>query len=139
VPVQAAVGDVIQLHGYDLLPAPGGPILRTYWEPTQSPLDPLDFFVRLINPAGERLAQWDGAPLEGLVPTAVWQTGRLYIDRRTLRLPDNLQPGAYTIQVGLYDPASGVRRSFTPTVDGNESGDGSTIPDALVIPFVVPE
>ncbi|MBI3959136.1 MAG: hypothetical protein HY328_10025, partial [Chloroflexi bacterium] len=32
VPVQTAVGDSIRLHGYDLLPAPGGPILRTYWE-----------------------------------------------------------------------------------------------------------
>ncbi len=135
VSAEAALGDAIRLHGYDLLAAPGGPILRTYWEVTQPSPAERYIFVHLFNQAGERLAQWDGLPLDGIVPTSVWQTDHLYIDRRTLWLPENLRPGNYTIQIGLYDPANGIRLAFTPSPQTAEQFTA----DALVIPFVVPE
>jgi hypothetical protein len=127
--------DELRLHGYDLLPAPGGPILRTYWEATQTPSKELHFFVHLFNGAGERLAQWDGAPLDNMVPTFAWRAGNRYIDRRPLWLPDNLPSGDYTIHVGIYDPATGARLAFAP-MPGYES---HFVADALVIPFVVPK
>ena len=135
VKAPARVGEGVRLNGYDLLASPGGPLLRTYWEVAEAPSADLRFFVHLLTPGGERLAQWDGPPLEGIVPTSVWQSGHLYIDRRVLWLPENLASGNYTIQVGLYDPASGARLAFTPSPQTTEQFTA----DALVIPFVVPK
>ncbi|MBX3052186.1 MAG: hypothetical protein KF753_11960 [Caldilineaceae bacterium] len=135
----ATVGDGLALQGYDLLPAPGGPILRTYWTSTGwtttgAAGTDYSFFIHLLDAAGNRLAQWDGAPLAGIAPIPTWQAGKRYIDRRTLTLPQDLLPGPYTIQIGLYDPASGARLAFAPA-PGVEA---AFTPDALVIPFVVP-
>ncbi|MCL4831669.1 MAG: hypothetical protein KJZ86_04480 [Caldilineaceae bacterium] len=135
VPAPARVGEHLQLQGYDLLPAAGGPILRTFWESGGPLASGLTLFVHLLSPSGERLAQWDGPPLEGITPTEGWRAGALYIDRRQLWLPDGLSAGQYTIHVGLYDPATGVRLSFAPA----ETADTRFGPDALIIPFVVPE
>ena len=137
--VAAQVGDDLLVLGYDLLPAPGGPILRTYWEAKATPAQELSFFVHLLSPTGERLAQWDGPPLDGLVATRRWLAGRLYIDRRPLPLPQGLAPGLYTIHVGLYDPTGGVRLPFAARETPPSAVAPLVAPDGLCIPFVVPE
>ncbi|RME53146.1 MAG: hypothetical protein D6790_17950 [Caldilineae bacterium] len=131
----ARFGEELTLQGYDLLAAPGGPILRLFWAPTRTPAADYTLFVHLYAPDGTRIAQYDGPPLAGLVPTSGWQPEGLYIDRRVLPLPGDLTGGTYTFQVGLYRADTGERLPIfpEPQVAGHFSG------DALLVPLVIPE
>jgi hypothetical protein len=61
------------------------------------------------------LANNDRAPLNGYAPagrTTTWQVGDPVHDERTLRLPVDLQPGRYTVLLGVYplgNPAASAR------------------------------
>ncbi len=76
-------------------------------------LDTLDedyaVFVHLGLPDAPPLAQSDGAPRNGLSPTAAWAAGRQVLDRRALVLPDDIPPGRYVVTAGLYRMADGSR------------------------------
>ena len=101
----------LRLQGYDLLPDPGGPILRLYWQVIRRPAADWTIFVHLIGPDGRMLTAFDHLPLDGLCPTSQWPAGALLIDRSKLVLPADLPAGAYQLEVGLYEPASGQRAS----------------------------
>ncbi len=125
----------LRLQGYDLLPDPDGPILRLYWEVLETPPEDLVTFVHLLDGQGRRVAQCDGPPLEGLLPTSRWAAGSLLIDRRQLPLPDGLAGGAYRLLVGLYDPATVRRLPVEPEAGAAEYFSAD---DALVISFEIP-
>ena len=57
-------------------------------------------YIHLHDAQGERIAQFDGPPLDGLQSTGQWHTNALYIDRRQLNLPAGLAPGTYLLRVG---------------------------------------
>ena len=69
-------------------------------------------YIHLHSPQGERITQFDGPALAGLLPTSEWQADALYIDRRQLNLPTGLEPGEYLLRVGLYNFVSGERLPF---------------------------
>jgi hypothetical protein len=124
----------LRLQGYDLLPEPGGPVLRLYWEVLETPTTDQVTFVHLLDEQGERVAQFDGPPLEGLLPTSQWPAGSLLVDRRKLELPEGLKAGDYRFLAGLYEQDTGKRWSIQP-----EAGaEGHFADDALIIPFYVP-
>ena len=52
----------------------------------------------------------------GGYPTGAWRAGDRMADRVTLRLPDDLEPGVYTVWLGVYYWQTGER--LTPRVDG---------------------
>ena len=62
------------------------------------------------------VAQSDGPPAGGLLPTYAWDPGEIVADPHNLWLPDRLAPGDYTLIAGLYTQP-GVVRLRTPTGD----------------------
>ena len=56
----------------------------------------------------KRQAQSDGPPAAGLAPLELWRPGDGLRDERRLDL-SALSPGEYTVAVGVYNPADGVR------------------------------
>ena len=132
----AETDDGLRLQGYDLLPAPGAPTLRLFWETGEGVASDWITYIHLHSPQGERIAQFDGPALAGLQPTSQWQTDSLYIDRRQLVLPAGLEPGDYLLRIGLYNFESGERMPFRPDFG---DGQGKFEDGQLLVPLIVPE
>jgi len=124
-PLQANLGNQLELSGYDLSPdevQAGQPLAVTLYWRALAPMT-LDYtvFVHLIGPDGQRAAQHDGEPWwEVGVPTSTWQPGEVVRDRHALNLPAGLAPGTYRLQVGVYYWQTQQR---LPVVAGAAAGD----------------
>lgn len=116
-PIQATFGDLAQLAGYTLAPvAPqAGEALTValYWRPLVEQDRSYTVFVHLVDAAGRIVAQHDGIPANGDLPTNIWLAGEVIADPHTLWLPPDLPAGQYALRVGLYDPATGQRLPVT--------------------------
>ena len=115
----ADTDDGLHLQGYDLFDEPGGHSLRLFWETGEGVASDWITYIHMTDPQGELVAQFDGAPLAGLLPTSQWKSNSLYIDRRKLEVPSNLAPGDYLLRIGLYSFESGERLPFQPE-DGEQ-------------------
>ncbi|MCS7056017.1 MAG: protein kinase [Thermoflexales bacterium] len=73
----------------------------------------------------DRAPQHNGLP----APTSAWSSGTLVEDTYTLRIPDNLLPGAYPLAVGMYD-SDGRLRVVNP-------GNASAINDLIFLYSIV--
>jgi hypothetical protein len=98
------------------------------WQALQQPLDSYKAFVHLIR-SDEQLAAPPAdfyTPLGGAFPTSLWVPkwieGQRVSDPYTLKLPADLPPGDYRIQVGLYGLTS-TRRVYVIGHDANLAGD----------------
>ena len=67
-------------------------------------------FVHLVGPDGQIHGQVDRFPQGGRHPTDHWLPGEVVEDRYRVLLPTDAPTGAYTILVGLYDPADPLAR-----------------------------
>ena len=130
----AGTDDGIRLQGFSFRPAAGTPILRLFWQTEDSISKDWITYVHMHDAGGDRILQFDGPPLEGLVPTSQWHKNALYIDRRMLELPDGTEPGDYLLRIGLYDRVSGERLPFQP--DDNMQSNFEN--GQLLIHFAVP-
>ena len=66
-------------------------------------------FVHLIGPDGKLYGQVDHTPGAGAYPTTGWLVGEYITDLYTLPLAADAPPGAYQIEIGLYNPNTGER------------------------------
>lgn len=83
--------------------------ISLYWR-ADGPVDQsLHVFTQLLDDSGRLVAGHDGPPVAGLRPTTSWRPGELVTDYHRIDLPDNLPDGTYTLQTGMYSPATGVR------------------------------
>ena len=55
-------------------------------------------------------------PLQGSWPTSQWGQGQIARDPYRLFLPGDLEPGRYTLRLGIYDTASGRELLRKPLV-----------------------
>ena len=103
----------IQLTGAAISPAsarPGETVAVTLqWQVTDPPNRALTTFVHLGDPLNPPLAQGDGIPLGGDYPTRLWAAGERFSDRYQLDIPADIVPGTYPVNIGFYDPSTGVR------------------------------
>ncbi|NJN96792.1 MAG: DUF2079 domain-containing protein [Anaerolineales bacterium] len=116
-------GPAIRLTGFDLGPAnlqPGATLpLLLQWT-TDAPL-PGNYtvFLHLLADDGRLVAQHDAYPTWLTPqPTSQWPLRQPILDRHELKLPADLAPGRYTLQVGLYD-AQTMQRLALP--DGSDA------------------
>jgi hypothetical protein len=115
-PLEVALGDGIRLAGYDVIPdapQPGdGLILRLHWAVDAVPAADWTVFTHLLgpSPAGGStvVAGYDSPPGSASLPTSHWQPGWRIIDEYSILLPEDLPPGQYGLEAGLYQ-ASGAR------------------------------
>ena len=85
----------------------------------------LSAFVQVLDANSAKLAQSDGAPLNGLLLFAQLPADRDIVDRRVLRAPD--AAGA-VLHLGVYDYTTGQRLHATDAQGMRLSGDALTLP-----------
>lgn len=120
VPIAFEYG--ITLLGID--PGPDG-AFTLYWQTTQSIPGDYTVFAHLLDASGTQVTQKDGPPLNGDWPTSAWVVNQPFADPRQFDVA-GLRPGQYTVRLGFYEPASGVRlAAFQP--------DGARWPDDMVL------
>jgi hypothetical protein len=82
--------------------------------------------VRLVDEEGQVIASADRRPVNWRSPTSDWSPGDLIDDRHGLALPADAPPGAYSLEVVLYDEASlapiGTWRARSTVVVDHEGG-----------------
>ena len=128
-PSATALGGVVELVGITVDNAleraapvqPGSTVPVTV---TWKAIQPMDTsytgFVHLLDAGRQIVAQDDHGPLQNQYPTTQWAGGEVVEDRYVLRLPPDLPPGEYTLEIGLYD----ANRPGLPrlkTADGRDS------------------
>ncbi|MCC7018364.1 MAG: hypothetical protein IT332_01330 [Ardenticatenales bacterium] len=75
-------------------------------------------FAHLVAADARTVAQHDGVPLSGSLPTSRWRAGDTVIDRFVLRFPDDVAPGRYRLHIGWYDAGTGERLGLPGDADG---------------------
>lgn len=66
-------------------------------------------FTHLLDQHAVIAAQQDHPPEDGKDPTSGWVAGEYVVDHYDLAIKPNAAPGTYQIEIGLYNPANGVR------------------------------
>ena len=103
----------IQFLGYDVdqqVVGAGEKLhIGLYWQAPQNVV-PLSYtgFAQLINAEGQSVTGFDNPPCHRTCPTESWLPGEVLRDEYILTLPEDLDPGVYTIQVGMYSSDNGV-------------------------------
>jgi len=112
-PMQADLGRQIRLIGYDVSPltlkAPSQVRVVLYWQALREMVSDYKSFVHVLDPTGRLVAGSDLVPANWTRPTTGWIAGEYVTDPHTLVLPDDLPPGEYRLEVGLYDAESNLR------------------------------
>lgn len=129
----ADTNDGLRIQGYDLLSDTNALSLRLFWETDDRISTNWIVYVHLYDDQGVRVAQFDGPALAGLLPTSQWHTNSLYIDRRSIQLPTDLEMGDALLRIGLYNSATGERLPFLP-LGGR---DGHFREGELLIPLAI--
>ena len=57
--------------------------------------------------------QRDSVPVRGDRPTTGWAAGEVIVDPYEMPVNADAPPGAYRIEIGMYDPATGDRPTMT--------------------------
>lgn len=90
-------------------------------------------FVHLVDSGGTIVVDDDREPRDGAYPMAQWVAGDWIEARYLLALPANLPPGAYTLRVGLWDPATNRRAAFFDDDDVRDpEGDHAVLTTVLI-------
>ena len=109
--MQARFGDSIALAGADLSAPLHGRVLTytLHWQALAPISQNYTVFAHLLDAVGNLRAQEDTMPHNGRYPTSLWSPGEIILDPHILHFPSDLEPGRYTLRVGLYDPETGQR------------------------------
>jgi hypothetical protein len=95
-------GDVLRFTLFFRASAPA----ENYWS----------VFAHLVAPDGTLLAQEDKVPYGGVYPPNRWWPGQIVDDDYEIQIPEEAAPGAYRLQIGMYDWQTGERLGlFTPS------------------------
>jgi len=117
-PVEAVLGEVVALRGYDLEPGearPGeGLYVTLYWQALAPVPEDYTVFTHLLGPPnlktdGPVWAGHDGEPGGGSCPTSGWQVGEWVLDQHELQIPPDTPPGVYQLEAGMYLLETGER------------------------------
>lgn len=109
--LRASFGDHIDLLGALHTCDQAGRVRLTTWWRARSEIDvDVSIFAHLLGQGGEMAAQADGRPLMGMMPFWLWERAEIVRDVR--HFPP-VESGIYSIQLGIWEPATGTRWSVT--------------------------
>ncbi len=112
-PVAVALGDHVELIGYDLSReslAPGETLTLTlHWRVLAEMSIDYTVFTHLLGPDGSMAAQEDRQPVGGRYPTSLWLAEEVVTDVYELTVRADAAPGDHRLQVGMYVPEDGRR------------------------------
>jgi hypothetical protein len=134
IPIEANFSNLVRLIGFDVdtrRAYPGGRVPVTfYWQPlTQIPVS-YHVFAHLESGTGP-VAQADGVPVCWNYPTDLWRPGQIIADQHAIRIPPDILPATYPLQVGLYLPDTFERLDILD-VAGNPAGVSITLTDVEI-------
>lgn len=94
-------------------------LVRLDWLAQQKPTRDYKVTLRLVDAAGNVLAQTDDFPIGPLIPPTGWNQGDAKPGYAAVTLPAALPAGDYWLQAGVYDPATlaavpGVQATAAP-------------------------
>jgi len=108
-------GDQITLLGFNLTDTDNNPPqLTLFWQADTIPAADYTVFMHLLDADGNLTAQFDSPPAGGAYPASLWDSGEIIVDQRHL---NDLPPGHYTVNIGLYQPDRGERLPVTGSND----------------------
>jgi hypothetical protein len=111
--------DGISLGGYSVARANGAPVgVTLFWGAAGPTNVPYTVFAHVLDRNGQLIAQHDAPPALGVKATTAWLKGETVVDQRDLVLPSGTSLGGATLEIGLYDPATG--RRVIAHVDGKD-------------------
>ncbi|MEZ4767835.1 MAG: hypothetical protein R2844_05345 [Caldilineales bacterium] len=133
----ASFDELADLAAFQLEPAaprPGDTLnLTLFWHPLAETSQSYSVFVHLVDKEGRIVAQHDGVPADGVLPTSIWVRGEVILDPHALSLPADLPAGQYELRAGLYDPASGQRLPISGS-PGVVNGDYVSLGEVNLMP-----
>jgi hypothetical protein len=114
-------GDRQELIGYEVrksIVEPGKNIrLTTYWRAKDRGVEPLSFFVHVLDQQGRIATQWDGYTYS---PNYV-RPGDIIAQVHFIPIPADFAEGTYRLQLGMYQSLTGERLPIV--IDGQPIGD----------------
>jgi mannosyltransferase len=118
-------GDDIALLGYSLgsdkvaapagVSAPAGTPaadiaeITLFWQAEQTPGRRYKVFLHVLDDQDQIVGQRDSEPGGGARLTTLWQPGEIVADPYGVQIHPATPPGVYRVEVGMYDPETGVR------------------------------
>jgi hypothetical protein len=124
-PLPAQFGEEMHFLGYTLkatMPAgpgvyrAGGTVpITLFWDVAHQPAHDYHVFLHLCRDCSvPPAASDDGPPLDGYLPTSTWLPGKPARDDRAIPLPPDMEPGRYTLLMGLYQPDNPAESARLP-------------------------
>jgi hypothetical protein len=116
----ARIGDAISFLGWNGASSVArGQVLPfdLIWRADRAVNESYTVFVHLIDAGGHVVADADSPPFSGLFTTDRWQVGEVLRDRHTLKIPSDLAPGNYAVEIGMYLAATGARLPVDAATD----------------------
>lgn len=111
--------------------------LTLTWRALARPRTSYTIFIHLIDAHGALRFGHDYTPLGGAFPSYLWfpkwLEGQQVIDPYRLVIPDDLPPGQYSLEVGMYEMGS-IRRIPQFALDGTMTGDRFILGPILIQP-----
>jgi 4-amino-4-deoxy-L-arabinose transferase-like glycosyltransferase len=111
-PVQAPVGEGLELLGYDLSQdevAPGQSFwLALYWRAGARITRKYAACLWLLDRSGVEVQKWERAPVGGQYPAMEWDAGEIVKNPWPLAVPEDLAPANYEMILAVVDYASGA-------------------------------
>ena len=113
--------DTITLLGYSLLTdrLAAGDIapITLFWQAEQTPAARYKVFLHVLDAANHIVGQRDAEPGGGARLTTLWHPGEVVTDNYGVPIHPATPPGAYRVEVGMYNPETG-QRLLTPEGEG---------------------
>jgi 4-amino-4-deoxy-L-arabinose transferase-like glycosyltransferase len=111
--LQARFGADISLAGYTLdrtEVAPGRALrVALDWSADVAPQKDYKVFLHLLDAHDRIVAQHDGEPAGGSMPTSGWLSGESIADNHGVKVPLETPAGEYRLVLGVYEPETGER------------------------------
>lgn len=132
--LRANFGGKIELLGYDLPRSqvhPGDTLsVVLYWRALTDVEGNYQSFVHVAQPLDRAWAQEDHLNPGGL-PTSRWPSDKYVWDEYAIQIPEQLSPGEYMVNVGLYSRSEGGAR--LPLHNGQQVGEESIVIDTVEV------
>jgi len=128
----AVFGGTLCLQEAQVDPQPGRVDLTLTWL-SLSVAQPHDAIFAHLGVAGQPpVAQNDGDAWQGILPLTAWQPGDAARERRSIPLPERMDPAPYGIRIGVYNRITGERLPGT-------TPQGEPLPDNAITVEPLPQ
>ncbi|MBN1963955.1 MAG: glycosyltransferase family 39 protein [Anaerolineae bacterium] len=105
-------------------------VLSIYWRARRA--TDADYTVLLHVTDGDNLvATWDHTPGGGEYPTYLWTPGEYVVDVLNISLGQDVPPGEYRVEVGLYDAVTLERLPITAGAEADTIADVAVLLDYI--------